>query len=209
MERSLSVNLVGVFPTPVLTVDTKRTPTQEEIDTCIEFLQDPKVMEGNFGSKSGHVLNERRLDNIKSEINTAVSAYSKEVLNLPSTQQLYITQSWLTATQSGGWHTSHLHSNSLVSGVYYVNALPEDSINFHKNLYMSPIKTSYEEPNEYVVDMVTFPVQTGHIILFPSNLYHDVRRKDQSDKTRIALAFNVFVRGKLGTEEKWDELILP
>ena len=52
-----------------------------------------------------------------------------------------------------------------------------------------------------------FQVKTGDIILFPSSLTHMVENKEGAN-TRISLAFNVFIKGKIGKKEELIELYL-
>jgi ectoine hydroxylase-related dioxygenase (phytanoyl-CoA dioxygenase family) len=52
-----------------------------------------------------------------------------------------------------------------------------------------------------------FPVETGQVFLFPSSLTHSVGTK-QGKNTRISLAFNVFIKGTIGSQKSLTELIL-
>ena len=52
-----------------------------------------------------------------------------------------------------------------------------------------------------------FPVETGQLFLFPSSLIHMVETK-KGNNTRTSLAFNVFVKGMLGSTKNLTELKL-
>ena len=52
-----------------------------------------------------------------------------------------------------------------------------------------------------------FPVETGKIIMFPSSTTHQVDNK-KGYNTRISLAFNTFLKGKIGPNNDLAELIL-
>jgi len=52
-----------------------------------------------------------------------------------------------------------------------------------------------------------FPVEKNQVILFPSNLVHGVD-EDQREGVRLSLAFNVFLKGRLGNTRNLTELIL-
>mgnify|MGYP003144336835 FL=1 len=52
-----------------------------------------------------------------------------------------------------------------------------------------------------------FSVETGKIVIFPSSTTHQVDNKKGSN-TRISLAFNTFLKGKIGPNEELAELIL-
>jgi hypothetical protein len=51
------------------------------------------------------------------------------------------------------------------------------------------------------------PVTKGLLIMFPSRLEHLVLLK-KNDNQRISLAFNTFLKGKLGENKSLNELIL-
>ena len=61
--------------------------------------------------------------------------------------------------------------------------------------------------NEYNSESWWFPVGTGELILFPSNLSHKVQPVEGSD-TRISLAFNTFPVGHIGDEDELTALHL-
>ena len=52
-----------------------------------------------------------------------------------------------------------------------------------------------------------FPVETNQIILFPSSTTHSVGQK-KGNNTRLSLAFNVFIKGKIGSNFGLTELNL-
>jgi hypothetical protein len=45
------------------------------------------------------------------------------------------------------------------------------------------------------------------IVLFPSYLVHSVKTKDD-DSERVSLAFNVYLKGKIGSYHSITELVL-
>jgi hypothetical protein len=94
-----------------------------------------------------------------------------------------------------------------LSGVFYIDCDEKlDKIVFYKDKYET-IKLEIEQHNLWNSDSCIFYVKPGDIILFPSHLKHMVETT-QSDKTRISLAFNIFIRGQIGKKEFSSELIL-
>ena len=117
----------------------------------------------------------------------------------------YITQSWLNYTETNQYHHKHEHPNSLVSGVFYINADEDnDKIRFFSNKY-EVIRPEINEFNLFNSTTWWFPVKTNDIVLFPSSLTHCVDIK-KGTNTRISLAFNVFIKGKIGKEKLLTEL---
>ncbi len=107
-----------------------------------------------------------------------------------------ITNSWLTATYPGQLHSQHIHPNSFLSAVYYIQVDPEvDYISFED----FPAKivllqtTSYNQYNEQIH---TIPVKDGDLLIFLSDLYHGVNYVPESKvRPRISLAVNSIPRG--------------
>ena len=71
-------------------------------------------------------------------------------------------------------------------------------------MYMQ-IKPDVNKYNDINCDDYYISVNTGQCILFPSNLQHSVDYNKQNAE-RISLAFNVFLKGTLGSELYLTEL---
>jgi len=154
---------------------------------------------GNHLTVDTHILDSEPFIDIKPWIEEQVINYYNEVLSVYDTVKPYITQSWLSFTNQGDWHHAHIHKNSIISGVFYITANSNnDSIVFSKpNTSMFDIGP--KEPNSLNTDSWAVPVSSGTLLLFPSNLMHEV--KPHTEKyTRISLAFNTFVKGTLGSD---------
>ena len=96
----------------------------------------------------------------------------------------------------------------MISGVYYIETDESDTITFSTpwpyKLTMSIDSTEY---NQWNSDEWWYPTTKNSLLLFPSKLIHHVNQVE-SDKTRISLAFNTFVKGKIGNGDNLTELIL-
>ena len=114
--------------------------------------------------------------------------------------KIYITQSWINLTESGQSHNKHVHTNSFLSGVLYLDAIDNvDRITFYKEEYdvLNVAPSKYTTLN---CQSETFFVKTGKLLIFPSLLSHEVPKIDTNRKTRISLSFNTFLKGRLGDE---------
>ena len=121
--------------------------------------------------------------------------------------EFYITQSWVNYLQPGLSIDRHMHSNSLISGVLYIQAKRElDRICFYRNSF-AQLLASVDQFNIYNALSVCCPVGVGDLILFPSALFHDVGPTTGAHD-RISLAFNAFVRGEIGAQEQPNGLTL-
>jgi uncharacterized protein (TIGR02466 family) len=196
-----------MFPTPVYISKLNRKLTSLEL----KFVEKNKKFyiknTGNIHSNNTYILNERPFSNIKKELELRVKDYFEKVISPTDAITPYITQSWLNYTETNQFHHKHAHPNSLVSGVFYINCHEElDRIKFFNDSYKN-IKPQIKNWNLWNSESWWFPVKTGDIIMFPSSLPHAVENKEGAN-TRISLAFNVFIKGKIGINKELTELIL-
>ena len=113
--------------------------------------------------------------------------------------KLEITQSWINYTKTGQYHHKHAHPNSVISGVFYIQASKEiDKLFFYNESYQQ-IKIVPKEFHVYNSESWWLPVETGQLLLFPSSLTHMVATTSGEDD-RISMSFNTFYKGKLGDE---------
>jgi uncharacterized protein (TIGR02466 family) len=203
----VEANINGIFPTPIYIskVDKKLTPL--ELKFVDKNKKDHYKNDGNITSNNNYILNEKPFANIKKELDLRVQDYFDKVISPANNITPYITQSWLNYTETNQYHHKHQHPNSLVSGVFYVNCHAElDKIKFFNEKY-STIKPEVKDWNIWNSETWWFSVKNGNIILFPSSLSHMVETK-QGTNTRISLAFNVFIKGRIGNSKNLRELYL-
>jgi uncharacterized protein (TIGR02466 family) len=198
----------GIFPTPVYFSKLDRELNKKELSLVDKSKLDCNKNDGNITSNDNYILNHKLFSSLKEELDLRVQDYFNKVLSTTDATTPYITQSWLNYTETNQFHHKHEHPNSLVSGVFYVNCHEEfDRITFFKKDSYQIIKPETKDWNLYNSSSWWFPVKTGDIILFPSSLTHMVESK-KGDNTRISLAFNVFIKGTIGKNNKLTELIL-
>ena len=197
----------SLFPTPIFFSSLEREFTPLELKFVDKNKKDTYNNTGNITSNDNYVLNEKPFLNLKNELDLKVKEYFDKIICPSNKVKPYITQSWLNYTKRNQYHHKHQHPNSLVSGVFYINADEKlDKIKFFKEDYQ-PIKLEIKEYNLFNSQSWWFTVKTGDIVLFPSSLTHMVETKE-GDNTRVSLAFNVFVEGKVGNNKDLTELIL-
>lgn len=113
-----------------------------------------------------------------------------------------ITESWLNANPPGNVQECHIHPHCYIAAVYYIHVPEGDGSEF---VLDNPL--SYEHdvgldaPSPYR-DKV-FNVQSGDLILFPSNVEHHTR-VNASDELRFSLAFNISTRELLPNYQTTD-----
>ena len=203
----MEATINGIFPTPIYISKIDRELTKKELSFIDKNKLDTYNNEGNKTSNDNFILNNKQFKDIKEELDLRVQDYFDKVISPANNITPYITQSWLNYTETNQYHHKHAHPNSLVSGVFYINCNQEhDKIKFFNEKY-STIKPEVKDWNIWNSESWWFSVKTGDIILFPSSLTHMVETK-QGDNTRISLAFNVFIKGTVGSNINLTELVL-
>ena len=197
----------AIFPTPIYISKIDRELTKKELSFVDKTKLDIYKNEGNVTSNDNYILNNKLFKDLKIDLDLRVKDYFEKVISPTDTITPYITQSWLNYTETNQYHHKHQHPNSLVSGVFYINCNEEhDKIKFFNDNYKI-IKPEIKDWNIWNSESWWFPVKTGDVILFPSSLTHMVETK-QGTNTRISLAFNVFIKGNIGSNKSLTELII-
>ena len=120
----------SIFPCPVYIVkrDTNLTSREEK---AFEKIVKEGMYEnaGNSTSNNSHIFN-GNLKNLKQFCEQQLKIYVEQVIAPKEELDFYITQSWLNITKPGGFHHEHFHSNSIISGVFYISTEEDDKIAF-------------------------------------------------------------------------------
>lgn len=195
----------NLFPIPVAIFNIDRELTNEEI--TIIAHQEVRNNEGNFTSMDHNVLEHKGLIKLKQFCTQCLNEYLDTIYKPKFKVKLRITQSWLNYTQPKQFHHRHNHSNSLITGVFYIHTDPDkDSIDFFNQNYNS-IVIENRESNYYNSSSWRIPTIPGNLLIFPSNLTHMVR-PTESAITRISLSFNSFPVGQLGDDNNLTGLYI-
>jgi len=128
------------------------------------------------------------------QIDKLIAVINEEILfcttqvGLP---QLQIQNVWLNINPPGAYNELHHHLNSVLSGVYYVDAKEsQGSIQFERTdgaEYHIPAQV--EKETYYTCTRATYAAKTGALYIFPSWLKHSVQG-NRSNSDRISISFN-------------------
>lgn len=196
-----------LFPTAVMMSNIDRKFTDEEqkfFDLCKERTV---YNEGNITSENNYVLDSEELSDLKQSLTGAVNEYFEKVINPVTDCSLYITQSWINYTKKGQYHHKHSHPNSYLSGVVYLHADKLNDTIYFENAKHNIFNIEAREWNLFNSKTWYFPVGTGDIVVFPSDLTHFVKAAP-CDEERVSLSFNTFIKGTIGANNKLTELRL-
>lgn len=157
-----------------------------------DVTHNPNESKHSYITKSKSVLND--LPNLKNEILKAINHLINDTLKTKT--DFSIHNSWGTQTLPNGFSSSHTHSNSWISGVYY----PSSNENFNIKFYNDYLNQFYSMPSEYNIynskEWLITP-KKNQLILFFSNLRHKILFNKSNEK-RYSIAFNVLPNGTFG-----------
>ena len=115
----------------------------------------------------------------------------KECAHQVGLPELEIYNLWININPPGSYNHLHNHLNSVLSGVYYVDATPEQgNIQFERNdngEYHIPDIVAQE--TYYTSTRATYAAKTGALYIFPGWLKHSVQG-NTTQKDRISISFN-------------------
>ena len=203
----MEATINSIFPTPIYISKLNRELTNKELLFIDKTKLDSHNNQGNRTSNDNYILNQKVFKDLKIDLDLIIEDYFNKIISSSNNITPYITQSWLNYTDTNQYHHKHQHSNSLVSGVLYINCDEKfDKIKFYNDTFKT-IKLEIKEYNLWNSETWWFSVKTGDVILFPSSLSHMVETKEGTN-TRISLVFNTFIKGKIGNDKFITELIL-
>lgn len=148
--------------------------------------------EHSYITKSRSVLND--LPDLKNEISQAINHLINDTLKTKAEFTIY--NSWGTQTLPNGFSSSHTHSNSWISGVYYPSSNENFKIKFY-NDYLNQFYSIPSEHNIYNTKEWLITPKENQLILFFSNLRHKILFNKSNEK-RYSIAFNVLPNGNFG-----------
>ena len=203
----VSHEVYPLFIEPYFRANIAGTITPEQI-AFIKKLKMVNNME-NLISENLYIFEEPELRSIKDAVQEVLDIYAREVLCIP--QKLYVTQSWSLTCNSGVGMHGHSHSNSILSGSLYYCELPSPPASMiftrHVSYQQIDLPPVPDKRNIYNTPINRITPKQDDIILFSSRLTHLVE-PNTSNTQRHSIAFNTFVKGKLGNYRDVTELEL-
>ena len=193
-----------LFPSTVCFFELGRNLTNKEMNFIMNQKQKPN--EGNTTSANNTHLKSKTLEKLNKFIMDCFNTYAENVLRIKDNVSLDVTQSWANFTKKGQYHHKHNHSNSVLSGVFYVKADESvDKIMFFKEGY-DQIKLEPKDYNVHNSDSWFFNVKSNQFAVFPSSLTHMVPATETEE--RVSISCNTFPKGILGDRGKLTGLKL-
>jgi uncharacterized protein (TIGR02466 family) len=185
--------------------------TAQEHDFILGLDYERMPADNGDYTKDKYVLEKPELTFLKERIVKGIDHFVYEVLDCSREVKFEIQNSWINRHGRADFAGTHRHSNSLISGVYYIDvdqqsgAIVFEKDKSHYNLWPNVIDIEFNYQthedqsrlNIFNADGWGIYPKPNELIMFPSHLYHGVG-ENHSDIVRYSLAFNVFPKGNLG-----------
>lgn len=192
----------SLFPVPFYTseIDIDLEDVRMKIEKLARYHEGLNDSDGYIYPKNEQLFGRKEFYDLKNEAKKHVDRFMREVLQYDYDDSFF-SCSWFNINEPGSHHHRHYHPNSIISGVIFVTN-PENS---GKLLFNSPnqrdilLAPKKGATGTKFSDGIFLPAQdVGCISLFPSWLEHTVT-KNLSNENRLTIAFNVFVKGHIGS----------
>ena len=192
----------NLWPIPVYE---NTLPVKQEWRDTFNNLKYSRTHIGNSDiSDDKYVL--EKMPDLKKLIEIELDNFIRKFLEVKDKVTFPMLNSWVNIHNPGDRAQEHYHGNSLISGVYYIDTAencggivmcksPQNT-----NLFHTSMRVEYNSANNIQAESYVIPVNEGKIVFFPSHLGHAVEQNN-SDKPRVSLAFNFWIKGTLGVEE--------
>ena len=208
MQTPFSLNQPIIYPlfsTPVYHVpDTKIQIDSTLVNRLLDKTEFPNCVSTSGLSKNTFILDNPDFKDIRRVCEFHLQEYVTQVCGLDN--EFYITNSWVSRNEPNIDHPLHSHPNSIFSGCLYLKSSKKSELSFGAVDHLSktwPLTFNRKRTNIYNATIWSVPVDTGAIVIWPSNVFHSSNPNPLKD-TRVAMCFNTFIRGDLTDPTKFS-----
>lgn len=197
------MDILELFPTPVMIVNIKEEIKQLEIFNIKKLSLDKKNLitngnNGNFFHKNVDILKTHIPNsNLEKTLRKYIDVFLKDIW-LEKEAELAITSSWLNINPKNTMHHEHTHTNSILSGVLYLNTDEKsgDFVMYNSKAYSRQVSSFAFGSNKFVEKWKNYCPKKYDLVIFPSDLKHSVL-PNASNSDRMSLSFNTFYNGEI------------
>jgi|TARA_Y100000114_G_C11756960_1_gene327370 uncharacterized protein (TIGR02466 family) len=200
------VNVMPLFPSTTIVGNLDLDHDKITKRIAKEFLREGNWHdEDPFNKTQPYLHKDPKYKKLSDELLLFVNHVCSDVLSFENVNP-EISLMWGTATPKKGSVHRHYHPNSILSGVYYPQNIEYTPIRFFSP-HRPTILPKIVSKNVYSSETMEYQPQQGDVVLFRSDLDHDVPINTFND-TRYSVAFNIFFRGEMGHEETLSNVTL-
>ena len=183
--------VINLFPIPLYVSDEYKLSDVEK-DYIMTYENNITENAGGNGTSYNHyVLEESKLNLLKEFIIQQVNIYWHQIYNFNKSSSLRLTQSWINFNSTKQFHHKHQHSNSVISGVFYIQGETPITFDRPSGKPLNPFVFKINKYNQYNNEEIYVNAFPNKLFLFPSQLLHSVGSNENKEK-RISLACNFF-----------------
>lgn len=196
------MSIADIFPTPIYVDNYKEQNTVKNlVSKQIKKLKpephlcSPELVHyGNTTETS--IFKNKEFRNFKQWCEKSCEKFITETLGYELEDGVFVTDSWINVCNTGGFQQPHFHTNSFISGTYYVNY--DKDLGHSPLVFQSPSNCTYigkqaislakVKETPYNSDTVCFP-QNGDLILWQSHILHGHFDNNADDRISISMNF--------------------
>ena len=192
------MHLVDLFPKTIAVAELKSLSPEviEKAKELIDLSANVEISGDGGFTREQQLLDKAIFREVKAEILDMCREFAKAYSHI--VEDVAICNSWGNLVKCGDSIHYHRHSNSYISGSFYLS----EGTSF--NIYNDDSQTLFGfqpalKPGDNYRAMESFNIdpKPGRIILFPSNLRHCVLPSNKPEN-RYSIAFNAVPVGRLG-----------
>ena len=191
----------SLFPTPVFQSE---IPLKEGWLEYVKTLNyDRTAMDNGYISRDRDIFSHPELRSLKHEISDAVKYFAYGHLKVSDYVYIDVCRAWGIKHMPNDWAQNHCHMNSIFSGIDYLDVsehsgdLVIEKGQHSTNCFMTTLTPDVNYFNQYTQQSWRVKPENGMILVFPSQVIHNVE-KNNTENERYAVAFDVFIRGRMG-----------
>lgn len=209
------MNIFNIFPNPIFV---ENCPHKKLIETYVKNELQKTALEKDANSENlFHIKNELQSAFLRNDtleifnlwVTECCNYFVTDIIGYNLESGMTMTNSWLNICNEGGFQVPHIHTNSYISGTYYVNIEDKHApLNF-RHQQVSPHATSPTislekksiQPTLYNSDATFFP-QSGQLYLWQSHLSHGYFNNKKDGRISISMNFlpKKIINGNYGFE---------
>ena len=193
------MNLNPIFAEPILETKLDIKPEWIEFIKNIDYKRNK--LNNGYVSKNFEVLEEEQLKSLKENINNVIKKYTEDYLKISN--KFKITCSWVMKHIKNDYAQPHLHKNSIISGILYLQAKQgSGDLVFTRTNFLSDT-FSFDRINDNIINThnVMLKVYEGLLLVFPSRIKHGTFKMPFDNYERICLSFNTFITNQIGYDD--------
>ena len=201
-------SIIPVAGIPIYITTVENGLTSDELN-LICSLEEKQIETGgkNYISLSRTVLNLSGMERFTQVCKSELDHYTKHVIGIDNNFE--ITDSWTTRNPKDTFHARHNHTNSIFSGVYYINPNNAGITFTFAPVFSKDFNFKYKINHYNIFNSTSWKVdvQPNTLVFFPSWVEHFADDNTDNEDRRI-LGFNSFAFDTFGSDYEVNNLTI-